>query len=77
MQKSFLLKLDGSAHERLAAAAAARFVHADLRSDAIDTAVQEDKALALAAQALAGYHCHWSGTRGSIIRLESTCRLVR
>ena len=55
-QKSFLLKLDGSAHERLAAAASRSGVSMQAYArDAIDAAAQEDEALALTAQALAGY----------------------
>jgi predicted DNA-binding protein len=55
-QKSFLLKLDDSAHERLAAAAARSGVSMQSYArDAIDAAAQEDEALGLAAQALAGY----------------------
>lgn len=56
-EKSFLLKLDASAHERLAAAAAARAgvsIQAYAR-DAIEAAVQEDEVLALAAHCLAEY----------------------
>jgi predicted DNA-binding protein len=55
-QKSFLLKLDDSAHERLAAAAARAGVSMQVYArDAIDAAAQEDEVLSLAAEALAGY----------------------
>src|SRR5262249_36105440 len=55
-QKTFLLKLDDSAHERLAAAAARAGVSMQAYArDAIDAAAQEDDALALAAQALSVY----------------------
>lgn len=55
-QKTFLLKLDDSAHERLAAAAARAGVSMQVYArDAIDAAAQEDDALALAADALAAY----------------------
>jgi predicted DNA-binding protein len=55
-QKSFLLKLDDEAHERLAAAAARAGVSMQVYArDAIDAAAQEDEILGLAADALAGY----------------------
>ncbi|HUZ22370.1 MAG TPA: toxin-antitoxin system HicB family antitoxin [Streptosporangiaceae bacterium] len=55
-KKSFLLHLDSSAHERLAVAAARAGVSMQVYvQDAIDSAAQEDEALGLAAQALAGY----------------------
>jgi hypothetical protein len=54
--KSFLLKLDGAAHERLAAAAARAGVSMQVYARAaIEAAAQEDEVLMLAAQALAEY----------------------
>ncbi len=54
--KSFLLKLDDSAHERLEAAAArAGMSMQRYARNAIEAAAQEDEVLALAADALAGY----------------------
>lgn len=55
-EKSFLLKLDNSAHERLAAAAARVGVSMQAYArDAIEAAAQEDEALAAAADFLAEY----------------------
>ncbi len=55
-QKSFLLKLNDEAHERLAAAAARAGMSMQAYArDAIESAAQEDEALSLAAQALAAY----------------------
>ena len=80
-QKSFLLHLNGDAHERLAAAAARAggsmqtYVH-----DAIDAAAQEDEALSLAAQALAGYGEAFgldpAGNARKIAELRSRTRAV-
>lgn len=54
--KSFLLKLDDEAHERLAAAAARAGVSMQVYArEAIDAAAQEDQILALAADALSSY----------------------
>lgn len=54
--KSFLLKLDGAAHDRLTAAAERAGVSMQVYArDAIEAAAQEDEVLILAAQALAGY----------------------
>jgi predicted DNA-binding protein len=56
VQKTFLLKLDDSAHERLAGAAARAGVSMQVYArDAIEAAAQEDDVLSLAAQALATY----------------------
>jgi predicted DNA-binding protein len=56
LQKSFLLKLDNEAHERLAAAAMRAGVSMQIYArDAIDAAAQEDEILGLAADAVAGY----------------------
>ncbi len=56
LQKTFLLKLDNTSHERLAAAATRAGVSMQAYArEAIDAAAQEDDALALAAHALASY----------------------
>jgi predicted DNA-binding protein len=80
-QKSFLLKLDDSAHATLAAAAARAGVSMQVYvRDAIDSAAQEDEALGLAAQALAGYGQAFGldpgGNERKIAELRSRTRAV-
>ena len=80
-QKSFLLHLDGTAHKRLKEAAARAGVSMQVYAqDAIDAAAQEDEALGLAAQALAGYGEAFgldpAGNARKIAELRSRTRAV-
>lgn len=80
-QKSFLLKLNDDAHERLATAAARAGVSMQTYArDAIEAAAQEDEALALAAEALAGYGEAFglgaAGNARKIAELRSRTRAV-
>ncbi len=80
-QKSFLLKLDDEAHERLAAAAARAGVSMQVYArDAIDAAAQEDEILALAADALARYGQAFgldaAGNARKVAELRSRSRAV-
>jgi len=80
-QKSFLLKLDDEAHERLAAAAARAGVSMQVYArDAIDAAAQEDQILGLAADALARYGEEFgldpAGNARKVAELRSRTRAV-
>ena len=80
-QKSFLLKLDDEAHERLAAAAARTGVSMQVYArDAIDAAAQEDQILALAADALTAYGDAFgldpAGNARKVAELRSRTRAV-
>jgi predicted DNA-binding protein len=80
-QKTFLLKLDDDAHQRLAAAADLAGVSMQVYArDAIDAAAQEDQVLSLAADALAGYGEAFgldpAGTARKVAELRSRTRAV-